>query len=291
MRNWQKLKTLSLFLLPGITLICFMILYPILTTIRMSLYQMEYTNIGEYVGLKNYLLFLKDPYTLKSIKVSLIYVLGSVAISLPLGVVLATVLNQKVRFRALFRSIIILPWILAELVIALLWKWLLDPVYGPINYLFSQAGFENINNISIGDKKWTMPILIFINVWRSYPFVMVLILAALQAIPKELYEAAEIDGSSEIQSFRRITIPLIMPILIITLIQISLMSFNMVTLIFMLTGGGPLGFTETLSLRIYLSAFQYWHLSFSAIGGIVVLFFNIIFSLIYIRLLRRESYY
>lgn len=249
---------------------------------------MEYTKIVEYVGLKNFYIFFTDPYTWRSMKVSFIYVLGSVAVSLPLGIALAVVFNQKVRFKALFQSIIIIPWILAQIVAALLWKWLLDPVYGPINYLFDQAGF---NKISLGDLRWAMPILIFINVWKSYPFVMVLTLAALKTISKELYEAARIDGASEIQSFSRITIPLIMPTLIITLIQITLQSFNMITLIFILTGGGPLGLTETLSLRVYLDAFQYWNLSFSAIGGIVILLFNIIFSLIYIRLLRREPYY
>lgn len=288
MMNWQKFKTLSFFLLPGIALICFIILYPILVTIKMSLYRMEYTKIVEYVGLKNFYIFFADPYTWRSIKVSFIYVLGSVAVSLPLGIALAVVFNQKVRFKALFQSIIIIPWILAQIVAALLWKWLLDPVYGPINYLFGQAGF---NKISIGDQRMAMPILIFVNVWRLYPFVMVLTLAALKTISKELYEAARIDGASEIQSFSRITIPLIMPTLIITLIQITLQSFNMITLIFILTGGGPLGLTETLSLRVYLDAFQYWHLPFSAIGGIVILLFNIIFSLIYIRLLRREPYY
>ena len=249
---------------------------------------MEYTKFIEYVGLKNFFIFLTNPYTWRSIKVSFVYVLGSVVISLPLGIALAVILNQEIRFKALFRSIIIIPWVLAQLVAALLWKWLLDPVYGPINYLFSQAGF---NKISLGDQKWTMLILIFVNVWRSYPFVMVLILAALQTVPKEFYEAAKIDGASKTQSFSRITIPLIMPTLIITLIQITLHSFNMVTLIFLLTGGGPLELTTTLSLKVYMDAFQYWKLPFSAIGGIVVLLFNIIFSLIYIRLLRREPYY
>lgn len=288
MRNWQKFKTLSFFLLPGIALVCFITLYPILSTIKMSLYRMEYTKFIEYVGLKNFFIFLTNPYTWRSIKVSFVYVLGSVVISLPLGIALAVILNQEIRFKALFRSIIIIPWVLAQLVAALLWKWLLDPVYGPINYLFSQAGF---NKISLGDQKWTMLILIFVNVWRSYPFVMVLILAALQTVPKEFYEAAKIDGASKTQSFSRITIPLIMPTLIITLIQITLHSFNMVTLIFLLTGGGPLELTTTLSLKVYMDAFQYWKLPFSAIGGIVVLLFNIIFSLIYIRLLRREPYY
>ena len=288
MKDWEKLKILIFLLLPGIALVCFITLYPIFYTIKMSLYRMEYTKLVEYVGLKNFFIYLTDPYTFKSIKASLLYVLGTVIISLPFGVIMAIILNQEIRFKVLFRTIIIIPWVLAQLVAALLWKWVLDPVYGPINYLFSQAG---LSKISIGDQRWAMPILIVVNVWRSYPFVMVLILAALQTVPKEFYEAAKIDGASKLQSFGRITIPLIMPTLIITLIQITLHSFNMVSLIFLLTGGGPLGLTETLSLKVYMDAFQYWKLPFSSIGGIVVLIFNIIFSLIYIKLLRKEPYY
>lgn len=287
--NSNKLKTLIIFLLPGIALVSFITLYPILNSLRISLYRMEYLNLVEYLGLRNFFTFLKDPITWKNIRASIIYVSSSVAISLPLGLALAIVLNQEIRFKALFRSIAIIPLILSQLVVALLWKWILDPVFGPINYLIGQIGINM--KFNIGDPAWAMPILILANIWRTYPLAMVLILAALQAIPRELYESAKIDGTSGTQSFIFITIPMIIPTLIITLIQTTLGSFNMVTLIYMLTGGGPLGLTETLSLRVYREAFEYWNLHLSAVGGIIILLLNMIFSLLYIRFLRRESMY
>jgi multiple sugar transport system permease protein len=171
------------------------------------------------------------------------------------------------------------------MVIALLWKWFLDGTYGPFVYFISKIG---ITDIHFFGEKLALATLVFTNVWRTVPFAMVMLLASLQTIPLEIYESARTDGANAFQVFWKITFPFTIATLLITIIMITLESFNMVTLIFTLTSGGPMGKTETLSLSVYKEAFKNWRLDFATTTGVVILFFNVIFSLGYIALLRRE---
>lgn len=286
-RTGVRNKEIAFFLLPGTLLVFLVTIYPIYSSIRLSLFKTEYLKTVRFVWLGNYLTFFTDPSAIVNIKASLVYVLGTLALSIPLGFVLAIILNRNIRFKALFRSIVIIPWILAQVVVALLWKWLLDPIFGPVNYWLSQLGLEKIN--PMGSQGWAMFTLILANIWRSYPYAMVLIMAALQTVPREVYESATIDGASGFGIFFRITLPLISSTLLITVITLTLNTLNMVTLIYVLTGGGPFGATEVLGVRVYREAFEYWHLGYATTGGMVMFLLNVIFSVMYIAILKRES--
>jgi multiple sugar transport system permease protein len=287
-----RLKKNSLplaFLSPAVFFVLLITFLPILHAISVSFYETSYLQKTEFVGFHHYWNYLQEPAGRQNILNSLIYVFGSLILAVPFGVLLATLLHRNLRFRTLFRTLIILPWVVAQLISALLWNWLINPSYGPVNY-FIQLWFGFPVDF-LSQPLTAMPTLILANVWRSFPYPMLLTLAALQTIPEELLEAAKVDGASAWTRFWRITLPLIQNTLLIAIIMLSLYYFNMVTLPLVLTGGGPLGTTEVISLRVYREAFNFYHIGYGSAIAIYILLFNILFSLLYIKILRTKAVY
>ena len=273
-------------LFPALFLVGFIILYPMGYAIFFSFHRSDFLNIGEWVGLKHFISLVQDPDGQNSILKSFIYTGGSMATCIPFGFLLAILLNQNIKFKSAFRTIIILPWVVAEIISAYLWQWAVDPFYGSLTYLVSLLGFGRVNFLN---SKLAMPTLIFVNVWRSYPFVAILLMAGLEAIPGLLYESAKIDGASSWQSFIHITLPLIAPTLMIVCILRSLVFFNQVTVVFALTQGGPGGVTDTLPMTTWREAFVNFHFGIASSVSVVIFLFNIVFSIAYILLLRRRA--
>ena len=203
--------------------------------------------------------------------------------------IFALMLNRPIRFRAAFRTTLIVPWTLSQSVTAMLWLWLLNPSYGPVKFALDQAGLPVTGFLSNPD--WALPIVCLVNTWMSFPLPTVLFLAALQTVPKELYEAARVDGASAWTVFWRVTLPFIKSTVMTTAIMVTLQFFNIVTLIYVMTGGGPLGTTQTLSLRVFLDGFFNFKVASAAAVGMVIFFLNIAFSFAYIRVLRQKAMY
>jgi multiple sugar transport system permease protein len=287
--NWKRYRVPYAFLAGAVLLVLLVSLYPIVYAVRLSLYETEYLTVGRFVGLANFARAALDPRIHNSVRASLTYVFGSLVLVLPIGLGLALLLHRPIRFRTLFRTVLIVPWIVSQTVTAMLWAWLLNPNFGPVNYLLTTLGFRRV--MFVANPGLAMQTLIAANVWQSYPYAMILLLAALQTIPAQLYEAARIDGASPSKCFRYVTLPMISNVLLVVVIMSTLHCFNMVTLMYVLTGGGPVFRTETLSLKVFLEAFTHWDMSLASALGIVIFAFNIVFSLLYIRLLRRETVY
>jgi multiple sugar transport system permease protein len=189
--------------------------------------------------------------------------------------------------RGLLRTLAILPWVFSQTVTALLWSWLLNADFGPVTYAVQEVlGAQTAILASPGGA---MAALVGINVWSSYPMAALLFLAALQTIPADLYEAMRMDGAGRVALFRHITLPMIKPTLVVVLIQLTLLYFNMVTLIYVLTGGGPVGSTETLALRVLKMSFENWDLGRGAALGLVLTFVNFALSVFYIRALKGPT--
>jgi ABC-type sugar transport system permease subunit len=274
-------------MLPAVFLVFSVSLYPVFYAIHRSLYETRYLELSKFVGLGNYISFLSEEAGRSNVLTSMVFTFGSLAIALPLGLGLALLLNTKIRGIVFFRTLLLLPWVVSMAVTALLWGWIYNPLYGPINFLMSVLAAPKID--FLGDLTYAMPSLILSNVWRTYPLAMVLLLAALHTIPPGLYEAARVDGATRLQMFRYITLPMIQPTILITVIMLSSHYFNMVTQILFLTDGTPLGKTEVLSLRLFHELFVSWKVGFAASIGIMIVAFNVLFSLFYIKLLRREE--
>jgi len=230
--------------------------------------------------------FFLTPEDLASIYISLQYVGGSLLIAVTLGMLLGVILNRISYFRTGFRLIVFLPWVLSQIVTALLWLWLFDLDYGPLNSLLTSLGFEKLGFLS--NPSLAMFSLIAANVWLSYPIATIFILAGLQNISPSLYEGAKLDGASNWQCFLHISFPLLQSTLMVTLILLTVTYFNMVPLIYALTGGGPFNSTRVLSFAAYQISFDFWEIGYGSAIGIIILGFNITFGIMYHKVFGRE---
>ncbi len=273
---------------PAVVLVALVSFAPLAYALVQSLFKSHYLDLGQYVGLDNYADFLLGRGGPARIGASFYFVLGTVILSTPLGVGFALLLNRPVRFRGLFRTILILPWLVSALVGALLWAWLLNPSFSPIiQDIDSILGIQLPRMLT--SFTWAMPALIVAHSWASYPMIMVFVLAALQTVPLELTESALIDGANGWQRFRFVTFPHIKSTLLVALVLTTLNTFNHVTMILVMTGGGPVGGTETMSLKVFLEAFKYYRMGTASAGAVVIFAINILFAVVYARLLRDEA--
>ena len=286
-KNNSEKWTALVFMFPALLLVLLVSIYPIFVAIKWSMYETSYVKAVKFIGSGNFIQILGSKDGLKNISNSLIYVFSSLVVVIPLSTMLAVLLNKEIRLRILMRTVIILPWVISQTVTALLWKWIVNSNYGPIIYAIQQLGGPKLDflNTPAGAKIS----LVIANTWNTFPIALVLVLAALQTIPRELYEAGMVDGATGWRAFTRITLPLIKPTISVTVIMLSLEYFNMVTLIYVFTGGGPFNATETLSLRAFKEGFDYWNVGLGSAFSVIIFIFNILLSLLYVRVLKSNE--
>ncbi len=239
----------------------------------------------EFVGLANYKELFADTAFWNAVSNTIIFVVVSVVAHLVLGMIFAMLLNSKyfsVKTKTIARVIYILPWVFTASVVAILWKLMLQPS-GIIDYLLQFLPQVSRNTEWLSNRDIALAVICFINIWCGYPFYMISILAGLQGISGDLYESAAIDGATMTKSFLHITIPQLKPILIsIAMLDFiwTLQSFNV---IWMLTGGGPVNSTETLSIYIYKLAFQKVDYSMAGTAATVLLVVCVFIAIFYVR--------
>ncbi|MDP8923834.1 MAG: sugar ABC transporter permease [Chloroflexota bacterium] len=275
---------------PALLAIGLFSILPTLYGVLISLYRVEFVELLTFVGVRNYTEVLSDPKFWNSVRVSFTFTGFSVALSVVLGFALALIGNQRVRFRTAFRTIALLPWVTSYVVTYLIFRWILNADFGLLNALFVEAlGLPRVQ--WLGDPFLAMASLIAVNVWRSAPYAMVLLLAGLQGIPHELYEAAAIDGAGRIRSFFSVTLPLMKTAILVLVVLTTIIDFNVVVAMLVLTGGGPGTATEAMSLRMYHEAFTYTRMGPASAIAVIIFALNLVLTLAYIRLLRTERYY
>jgi len=278
-----------LLMLPAVALVVCVTFLPILQAVSLSFRETTFLQAGRYIGLRHYQTLFADPLTRQNLLNSFVFTFGSLALSLPLALGLALLLHRPFPGRALFRTILILPWVVSQLLTALLWRWIDSPLLGPVAYVLGQLAGTRVD--LLGDPGTAMTGVIVANVWRTFPYAMILTLAALQTIPEELYEAARIDGAGRWNLFRFVTFPVIQNTFLIATIILTIHNFNMIELPLVLTGGGPVNRTEVLGLRVYREAFTLFRFGFGSAIAMVMFVVNIAVSLVYIKILRAESRY
>ena len=267
--------------LPALVLVALVSVFPIAYALRLSVYRTRALRVVEFVGWDNFATVL-GPAGWADIARTFVYVVVSLVLAVPLGLGLAVLLNKQVRFVRLFRVVILLPWVVSQTVAALLWKWLLNGQYGPLHSLVGGDG-------PLSSPWGSMASLIVVNVWLSYPLATILCLAALQTVPAEQIEASRVDGCTPRQSFFRVVVPAISSTLLILVIMLTLLYFNMVTLVYTLTGGGPFSGTQVLSLNAFLQSFQFFKIGIGAAYSVVLFVLNIVFGVAYIRVLKGKN--
>jgi ABC-type sugar transport system permease subunit len=272
---------------PTVVLILGLTVLPAAYAFVMSLSKVQYIQIQQFVGWANYVNVLTDPLTKTNLLVTGKFVAGSIIGFLIVAFGLALILNQPIAGRPMFRTAVLIPWVTTQVVSTLVIKWLLDFDIGFLDQGLRALGWQPIRFLS--DANNAMLTLIGITIWRAAPYGMVLLLAGLQTIPVELYEAARVDGAGALQRFTRITLPLLRGPVLIMLVMESMGLVSLVTPILVLTGGGPADATDVISLRLFKEAFTNFNMGVGATVAMIVFFIDIVLSGIYILLLRERD--
>jgi multiple sugar transport system permease protein len=275
--------------LPAIFLLLLVFAYPIARVFWQSVFT---ENLGTelkpiFSGLQNYGRMTGDGRFWQSLGNSATFTLISVALECVLGLGIALILNQAFRGRGVVRTIAILPWALPTALIALAWVWIFNDQYGVVNDLLHRTGLVHTDINWLGNPVLAMLSVIVADVWKTTPFISILLLAGLQSIPADLYEAHAIDGASAWQSFRQITLPLLVPQIVIVLVFRLAQAFGVFDLITVMTGGGPGGATETVSLYIYSTVMRYLDFGYGAALTVVTFVLLVLAVAIAACLLQR----
>lgn len=292
---WQRLRSRSnervgyLFILPSFIHIMFFLIVPIVFSLYLSLHDWNGPSFqnAPYIGLANYRFLAGDTRFWRAMRNSGYYTLLSVPLGMAISLVIALVMNQKLRGVYLFRTLFFMPVISSWVAVSVVWITLLDPNVGLLNYILKLAGLPAIN--WLGDPRWAMFSIVLIAIWKGAGFNMVIWLAGLQAVPQELYEAAAIDGANRWQSFWRITLPLLAPTTFFMAITGVIGSFQVFSPIYVITKGGPLDSTDVVVFRIFQRAFQEFKMGYASAQAWVL--FAVIFLLTLLQLwyMRRRG--
>ena len=237
-----------------------------------------------FIGLSNYFHLFSDPYFWKFLSQNLIYTMGSLVVSFLLGFACALALNKITSFKGFFRGIILVPWVFPPVVVALLWRWLFNDSYGLINALLRSITSPVL---WLGNVKIAMFSVIITDAWTRTPFMMIFILAGLQTIPNDLYEAAEMDGANIFTCFRYITLPLLKSTIVLLLLIMSIFIFRTYVIIGGLTRGGPAQATETLTTYIFRLTMEYWDIGYGSALSTFVLIFILALGFLYLRIFYK----
>lgn len=288
----KKSLPLYLFLVPAVLFVIFFMIYPIAYNIIVSFQDLTVSNLktgGKFVGFDNYLQILQTEKFKIALKNTFIYTISCIVLQVFFGYLLALFYNQEFPFRNFFRSIMLLAWMTPLVITGSLFKWLLDIDYGVINYLLMNLHIINEPVNWLGQESTALIAMIITNVWIGIPFNMILILAALQSLPQDVYEAARIDGANKFQSFLKITMPLMKPTLFVILVLGIIYTFKVFDIILIMTGGGPVNATQVLPFYGYELAFINFDFGASGAVATIILLILAVISIIYLYLASKEE--
>lgn len=278
-------RTLGLILLaPTISVLLALSIYPLIYSIKVS-----FQSTSGRVTVENFTRLASDQFFLSALAHTFVYAVIALTIEFLLGLGLALLLNSQIRARSIFRALLLLPMMLPGVVLGVIWRLMLNSNFGAVNGTLQRLGVNTESLTWTASAKLAMASVIMADVWQWTPFVFLILLAGLQAIPQEPYEAALVDGSSGWQTLRHVTLPLLKPAILIVLLLRTMDLLRVFDHIFILTEGGPGFATETLSLYIYRTAFRFSNFGYAVAMSFVLLLITNMISVGYIRLLRAHE--
>ncbi len=279
-----------LLIAPALSVFALVLVYPFVDGVRISFFQDTLMSQARpFVGLDNYRAVFQIPQLGKVLRVSLTWAIGSVVGEAILGMLVALMLNRAFRGRGFFRALLIVPWVMPSVVTAVIWRWLYHSEFGVVNQVFGPMGLFPDKENWLGDPSTALWAVMVANIWRGFPFWMIMILAGLQAIEPDLYEAARVDGARPWQLFRYITLPNLRIVLTITSILSFVGNFNNFTLVYALTEGGPVDSTKILPIFIWETAFKFTRFGEAAALATFFALLMAIAIVVYARMLRLRS--
>ncbi|MBI1244070.1 MAG: ABC transporter permease subunit [Alphaproteobacteria bacterium] len=285
--NQAAIRTLTPygFLVPALLVTALVILYPVAQTVLFSLqdYLLYAPDDARFVGFRNFSMALKDEVFWISLKHSAVWVGGIVFAQLSLGLVTALLLNQSFWWRGIARALVIIPWALPSVIIGLMWTWIFDFNTGVLNDLLIRIGLISQPYAWLASPQSALACVMLALVWQGFPFFAVMILAGLQTVPKELYEAAEIDGASEFRQFIHVTAPAIAGIVATAVLLRIIWVANSLDVILVMTGGGPGYTTHTLPLYAFLRAYSGMEFGYAATLALMLTILLLAIVWLYVR--------
>jgi multiple sugar transport system permease protein len=274
----------ALFVLPAGLIVAAVTVYPILYVLWLSLHErLLIGNVSRFIGLENFVRLWNDARFWNALGNTLYFTVVSVALEIVLGLAIAMLLHRAFKGKGVMRAIVLIPWAIPTVVAAKMWEWMYNGDFGVLNYLLG----AHIN--WLGSAAWALNAAIFLDVWKTTPFVALLLMAGLHTIPKELHQAAKVDGASPWVTFLRVTLPLLRPLLLVVLIFRTIDAFRVFDTIYVLTGGGPGNTTETLSIYAYKVLFQTLQFGYGSTLAVTVFFLVGLITLVYVRALRTGA--
>ncbi|MBD3309396.1 ABC transporter permease subunit [candidate division KSB3 bacterium] len=279
------------FVAPAVLILLSLVIFPLIFSLTLSFHKWNIIRAQDWkwTGLSNYeMILFKDPYFRTSAKVTLIYLLGTVPVQFVLGLVVALLLNQITgKIIGFLRTTLIIPTIMTPVIVGIIWRLMYNPDMGMLNYFLTLFGFSPVNWTGMPGS--ALPSVMMADIWEWTPFMALIMLAGLQALPQEPFEAALVDGASAWQTFRYVTLPFLAPTMMVALLIRLMDAFKTFDLVFVLTQGGPGMSTEILNYYIYRYGFKFFHLGYaSALSWLLVIVVTI-FSLILIKRMRAHA--
>ena len=280
-----------LFLLPVLVVLLLLFGYPLINSILMAFqnYKLTAPNDIYFNGFENFKKLFGDPDGLMILKNSIIYVVISVAGQFLLGLTLALALKKQFKGRGLYQSIVFLPWAFSGFVVGLIFRWSFNGEYGVVNNLLMKLGIIDNNIAWLGTPGYSLAVVIIAMIWMGIPFFAIMILAALQSIPADVYEAADVDGCGTVRQFFQITLPYIKPTLITTVLLRTIWIFNSLDLVVIITDGGPANSSQTLPAYMYSKAFGSYDFGFAAALGVMLMIILGLYALIFLKVTKYDK--
>jgi multiple sugar transport system permease protein/N,N'-diacetylchitobiose transport system permease protein len=280
-----------LLLLPAAVVVFGVVIWPVARTLVVSLYDVDSAMPGSYpfVGLDNYVRVFQDDRFYTVLGHTMYFTLVSTFLELALGIAVALLLNAPLRARWLWRSIVVLPWALPTIVNGALWRWIYNGQYGALNGLLDTLGISQTPTQWLGEPFLALNMVIIADVWKNTSIVVFFILAGLQTIPSDLYEAARVDGAGPWRAFWRLTIPMLAPSIAVVLILRTIEAFKVFDIIYVMTGGGPASGTQTIAFYTYLQAFSNQLFGYGAALAYLIVLAVFALAMVYLRILRQNQ--
>lgn len=277
--------------MPVLILLLIMYGYPLIKSIIMSLQDYKLTSSGSapFNDFANFKKMFSDTDFLLLLKNSLIYVIISVVAQFVLGLILALCLKTKFRGRGIYQSIVFLPWAFSSFVVGLMFRWSFNGEYGVVNDILMKMGIIKENVAWLGTPGLSLAVVIIAMIWMGIPFFGIMILAALQSVPDDIYEAADIDGCGMFRKFFSLTLPYIKPTIIMTVLLRTIWIFNSFDLIVIITGGGPVNYSQTLPSYMYSKAFASYDFGLASAFGVLLIVILGIYAVLFLKLSNYDK--
>jgi multiple sugar transport system permease protein len=275
-----------LFIAPFLVAALFFMVYPVVEAVRMSFYSYNplRPELSTFVGLANFKYIFRDPLFWDSFWQATVWTVLSILFQTVFGVAIALLLHQTLAGMAIFRGLLLFPYIVPTVVIALIWRWIFNPEIGVVNYALQSAGLISQPIYWLSTPSMAMASTIMLNVWKYTPFVVICVLARLQTVPLELYDAAKVDGAGVVRRFLDVTLPQLKEVLIVVIVFRTIWTFNKFEEIYLLTRGGPGTSTYNLALYAFDQSIANLRMGVGAASGVIMLGLLLAGSLLYIRL-------